>query len=107
MEPPGDAELLRRSAAGDGDAFDALAGRHAAAVLRFVGTLGVTRDDAEDVLQETFVAAWRGAPSYVGAGSVRSWLLTIARNAVRHARRRRVGEPEAFESLEALAMCAG
>jgi RNA polymerase sigma-70 factor, ECF subfamily len=102
-----DEALLGRSAGGDTAAFDEVVRRHQAAVFRFLTTLGVTGADAEDLLQESFVAAWRGAATYAAAGSVRSWLLSIARNAVRHHRRRRVGEPAALASLEELALRAG
>lgn len=102
--------LLREAATGDGAAFEALVHRHQASVFRFIGVLGVTGADAEDVLQEAFVAAWRGASGYEGTGSVRSWLLTIARRAAHRHRRRRAGEPpahEPLESLDALALRAG
>ena len=102
-----DEALLRQSAAGDATAFDEIVRRHQAAVFRFITTLGVAGADAEDALQDTFVNAWRGAPRFAGSGRVRSWLLTIARNAVRHQLRRRVGEPAEFLSVEELALRAG
>lgn len=108
-----DADLLARSASGDSRAFDALVVRYAADVHRFVGSLGVHGADAEDVLQDTFLSAWRGAATYRGDGSARAWLFSVARNAVRHSVRRRVGEPdrfaplEAVDSLEAIAEAAG
>ncbi|PRY38811.1 RNA polymerase subunit sigma-70 [Umezawaea tangerina] len=53
--------------------------------------------DAEDVLQETLVAAWRGLDGFEGRSSVRTWLYRIATNrclnAQRDARRRRPPEP--------------
>lgn len=102
-----DAELLRHAAGGDPAAFDVVVTRHQAAVFRFIGARGVAGADAEDVLQEAFIAAWRGASTYAGDGSVRSWLLTIARRAVSRHRRLRVGEPREHESLETLALRAG
>lgn len=108
-----DADLLAHAASGDTHAFDAFVVRHAADVHRFVGSLGVHDADADDVLQDTFLAAWRGAAGYRGEGSARAWLFSVARNAVRHSVRRRVGEPERFapldaaESLEAIAEAAG
>ncbi|MEK7216406.1 MAG: sigma-70 family RNA polymerase sigma factor, partial [Chloroflexota bacterium] len=47
--------------------------------------------DAEDVAQETFLSAWRAAPTYdVSRGSTRTWLLTMVRNrAIDRLRRRR------------------
>jgi RNA polymerase sigma-70 factor (ECF subfamily) len=102
-----DDALLRQSASGDAAAFDEVVRRHQAAVFRFITTLGVAGADAEDALQDTFVNAWRGAPRFAGTGRVRSWLLTIARNAVRHQRRRHAGEPAEFLSVEELALRAG
>ena len=81
--------------------------RHLGAVHRFLLSLGADADDAEDALQESFVAAWRSAGDFRGAASARSWLFTIARNALRRQHRRRVGEPTALESLESLGGRAG
>jgi len=103
--PEDDAVLLRRSAAGETTAFDEIVTRHEDAVFRFVKSLG--GDDLDDVLQETFIAAWRSAGTYQGTGSVRSWLLSIARNVHRHQRRKRVDAPRTFEPLEVLAERAG
>jgi RNA polymerase sigma-70 factor (ECF subfamily) len=108
-----DTELLTHAASGDTHAFDVFVVRHAADVHRFVGSLGVHGADADDVLQDTFVAAWRGAGTYRGDGTARAWLFSVARNVVRHRVRRRVGEPEHFapldaaDSLEAIAEAAG
>jgi len=96
---------MRRAAAGDTVAFDEIVERHRSAVDRFIHTLGGT--DADDVLQETFIAGWRGAGSFRGTGSARSWLLSIARNAHRRQHRRRVDEPRVFVPLELLAHRAG
>ena len=102
-----DARDLRRVAAGDRTALDGLVDRHAAAVHRYVRSLTSDADRAEDALQETFIAAWRSAGTFRGDGSARSWLLTIARNAVHRQRRRRAGEPAEHEDLSALAREAG
>lgn len=100
-----DALLLARSAAGDRAAFGQLVVRHRNAVYRWARSL--TRSDAvaEEVMQETFLAAYRHAETYKGAATVRSWLFTIARN---QAHRR--GKQEAAregESLEQLGERAG
>lgn len=76
-------------------------------MYRFVHSLGVHGADAEDALQETFIAAWRGAGGFRGETAVRFWLFGIARNVVRHAQRHAVGEPADFEPLESLAVRAG
>lgn len=109
-------ELILRAGQGDQDAFGTLVEREQAAVFRFIRTLGLEGADAEDALQDSFLGAWRGASTYRGAGSARSWLFSVARNVVRHHRRRRAAErvvvasvdelPEA-EVLEGLALRAG
>lgn len=79
LDSPEDAILLARMAAGDRAAFGAFVARHQAAVLRFARLSTSRPSEAEDVLQETFLAALRGAEGYRGDGSARGWLLTIAR----------------------------
>ena len=100
-----DRNRLRSAAGGNTSAFDAIVERHEAAVARFLRTLG--GDEIDDALQETFIAAWRSAGAYNGTGTVRSWLLSIARNVHRHSKRRRVDEPSTFVPLDALAERAG
>jgi len=77
-----DKEILHRSAAGDRQAFLDFVARHQAAVLRFCRALAASNEDAEDILQETFLTAWRKASTFEGRGSARSWLFTIARRRI-------------------------
>jgi RNA polymerase sigma-70 factor, ECF subfamily len=73
-----DEELIVRVAAGDDAALRELFARHApwlATRLRAVLPAG----DVEDVLQETFLAAWAGAGGYRPFGAVGAWLWGIAR----------------------------
>ena len=107
MNPPDDPSLLRAAAAGDCDAFETFVGRHQASVYRLARAMTADADEAEDVLQETFLAAWKSAGSFRGSGSARAWILTIARNAVRRSRRRRAGEPAHFEPVDELGLRAG
>ncbi len=108
-----DQQLLAAAAAGDTTAFDRLVTAHAEALHRFALSLGMRGAELDDVLQESFVSAWRAAANYRGDGSVRSWLLTIVRNAVRQSQRRAVGEQshwaplESAESMESIADRAG
>jgi RNA polymerase sigma-70 factor (ECF subfamily) len=74
-----DQKLLRRSAEGDRQAFLDFAARHQAAVLRFCRALTASVEDAEDILQDTLLTAWRKAGTFAGRGSARSWLFTVAR----------------------------
>lgn len=80
---------------------------HQAAVHRFLHATTGAGADLDDALQETFIAAWRGAGAFAGDASARAWLYGIARNVVRHQLRKRVGEPAAVESVEQLAEQAG
>lgn len=107
MRAGDDPALLAAAAAGDRGAFDVFVARHQASVFRFLRSLGSDEAGAEDALQETFLAAWRSAETYGGGGSARGWILTIARNSLRRAHRRRVGEPIGFEPLEVLGRQAG
>lgn len=73
-----DDELIAAIAAGDHTALRVLFEQHApwmAARLRS----RLPRDAVEDVLQETFIAVWRGAHLYRPRGSAGGWLWAIAR----------------------------
>ena len=105
-DAPSDDELLRRSAGGDGGAYDVFVDRHAAAVLRFARALTRDGDRAADVFQETFVAAWRASGRFRGGGA-RAWLFAIARNATHRQRRTRADDPRDHEPLDELAARAG
>jgi RNA polymerase sigma-70 factor, ECF subfamily len=74
-----DDELITALAAGDDAALRELFGRHAswlAVRLRAV----LPAPDVEDVLQETFLAVWKGAGSYQPRGAPQAWMWVIARN---------------------------
>lgn len=103
-----DARLVSRAAQGDANAFEILVGRHRAAVYRFARAIARDASDAEEVLQETFLSAWRGAAGFGGRSSVRTWLLVIARNGALRARgRAEARHEEGGESLAELAVGAG
>jgi RNA polymerase sigma-70 factor (ECF subfamily) len=73
-----DEELIRAVAAGDHTALRELFDRHAPWVAgRLRRALSV--DAVEDVLQETFIAVWRGAGRYQSNGEVGAWVWGIAR----------------------------
>lgn len=101
-----DAELLGAAAAGDATAFETFMRAHQPTVTRYLTTYAGT-SDVDDAVQETFIAAWRGAGGFHGGSSARAWLFTIARHTVHHQVRRRIDEPTEFMSLEQLAGQAG
>jgi RNA polymerase sigma-70 factor (TIGR02960 family) len=86
------ADLIARARAGDGEAFRALTEPHRRELqvhcYRMLGSL----QDAEDALQDTLLAAWRGLGGFEGRASIRTWLYRIATNqclnALRSASRR-------------------
>jgi RNA polymerase sigma-70 factor (ECF subfamily) len=73
-----DDDLLRRARSGDRAAFDRLVERHLSAVWRVAWRLVRNADDAEDVAQETFLAAWRGIGEFRGDAAFATWLHRIA-----------------------------
>jgi RNA polymerase sigma-70 factor (ECF subfamily) len=83
-------KLVGLAQAGDVSAFEALASIHAArlytVVLRFVGDTC----EAEDVLQETLLRAWRGIGRFRGRAMVFTWLYRIAVNESNRALERRM-----------------
>ncbi|MFD1722335.1 RNA polymerase sigma factor [Amnibacterium endophyticum] len=82
-----DAQLLLEGPAGLGVLYD----RHARTVMRFAVSLIGLGDEADEVVQETFLLAWRKRSSVVAVnGSVLPWLLNAARFEALAARRRRV-----------------
>jgi RNA polymerase sigma-70 factor (ECF subfamily) len=66
---------------------------HGRSVLAYATRLTGDRAAAEDVLQETLVRAWKHADDLTGSGSVRGWLLTVARNIVIDRARARGARP--------------
>jgi RNA polymerase sigma-70 factor (TIGR02960 family) len=86
-------ELLRRARAGNTEAFAAIAERCRGELqlhcYRIVGSV----QDAEDLVQETLLAAWRGLDGFEGRTSVRSWLYRIATNRSLNAVRDRARRP--------------
>ncbi|MCT9820349.1 sigma-70 family RNA polymerase sigma factor [Microbacterium sp. W1N] len=105
--PQGDAALVAAAGAGDGEAFRALFRAYSRPVYWLAHGLVGNAADAEDVLQETFLAAWRKLPGLQLAGdSLLPWLVTVCRfqaaNRIRRIRRdREHAGGEADETLPA------
>jgi RNA polymerase sigma-70 factor (TIGR02960 family) len=73
-------DLITRARAGDGDAFRELTEPYRRELqvhcYRMLGSF----QDAEDVLQDTMLAAWQGLAGFEGRASIRTWLYRIATN---------------------------
>jgi RNA polymerase sigma-70 factor, ECF subfamily len=74
-----DDELIRAVATGDRRALELLYRRHAPWLAGRLAARTSSRDLAEEALQDTFLAAWRGARAYRAGGEVPAWLWGIAR----------------------------
>jgi RNA polymerase sigma-70 factor, ECF subfamily len=91
--PLSDADIMVRVQAGDREAFGLLVSRYAPRLLRFADSKLQDTDLAEDVVQETFLSAYRARGSYDSQFAFSTWLWTILLNLCRRhwqKRRRRV-----------------
>jgi RNA polymerase sigma-70 factor (ECF subfamily) len=95
-----DQELLEALRSGDTEAVDALVARYEPAVYRFGLRMCRDEEDAKDVLQDTLLAATRGARDFRGESSLSSWLYTIARSFCIKKRRKGKHAPEAIVPLD-------
>lgn len=85
-----DMQLVKASQSGDQDAFALLAPLHERLVFNVI--LGTLQDDEEasEITQETFLAAWQGLASFRGEARFATWLYRIAyNNALRQLERRK------------------
>ncbi|MGC4943178.1 sigma-70 family RNA polymerase sigma factor [Kribbella sp. DT2] len=90
-EPDGSAEALIRS----------LYAEHGRSLLAYATRLTGDRAAAEDVVQETLLRAWKHSDDLIdGKGSVRGWLLTVARNLVTDRARARAVRPAEVAEVE-------
>lgn len=76
-----DEDLLTLVERGDAEAFEVIYDRHSRVAFSLAFRLLGDRQSAEDLVQDAFLAVWRGAASYsVSRGSVRNWMLSILHN---------------------------
>jgi len=93
-----DARLVADIRAGDEAAFEALVGRYQARLLAFCRHMLGSREDAEDVLQEVFAAAFNAILADDRPINARPWLYRIARNrSLNHLRRT---QPVGVDSMD-------
>jgi RNA polymerase sigma-70 factor (TIGR02960 family) len=90
---------LARARAGDEDAFRELTEPHRRELqVHCYRILGSTQD-AEDLVQETLLSAWRGLEAFEGRASVRAWLYRIATNRCLDALRARSRRPREVQAM--------
>ena len=88
-QPERDEVLVQTIASGEKCSLEILYQRHGKQMYAFALRLVGDPTTAEDVLQESLVAAWQGASRFRGEGRVIAWLLGIVRNKARRALRGR------------------
>jgi RNA polymerase sigma factor (sigma-70 family) len=105
--PDDEVRLVARLAGGDRAAIDRLYARYGRGLFAYVSDLVGDAETAEEVVQDTFVAAWRGAARFERRSSVSSWLFGIARRQARDRMRSRRPDPAPEEELQLLATPEG
>jgi RNA polymerase sigma-70 factor (ECF subfamily) len=94
-----DEAVVARARAGDEAAFRELTEPHRRELqvhcYRILGSV----QDAEDMVQETLLAAWRGLETFEGRASLRSWLYRIATNRCLNALRARSRRPKEVPAM--------
>src|ERR1700751_1525156 len=75
-----DGAAVARAQSGDGDAFRVLVERHSRSVFRLAYRLTGNEQDAEDVVQETFLRAYKQIKNFESRASFGTWLYRIGAN---------------------------
>jgi len=95
-----DSDLVHRAQQGEEAALHEVVDRHAAGLFRLAFSLVGNAADAEDVVQETFLGAFRGLSGFRGRSSLKTWLTRILmRQAARHHRSRAVRDTVSLDGL--------
>lgn len=77
---PTDAQLVARSLVQDHEAFGQLIDRHASAIINLAYRMVGNQAEAEDLAQETFLAAFKALPAFRADAKFSTWLYRIASN---------------------------
>ena len=106
VERLGDRVLAAAAASGDSDAFEVLVRRHGAALYRYTRRMLADPDAVDDIIQDTFIAAWRRIGAFRGDASLRTWLFAICARKVVDSRRVKTAQPIDDRLLEPLSTSA-
>jgi RNA polymerase sigma-70 factor (ECF subfamily) len=94
-----DAGLVTRARNGDGAAFEQLYLRHRDHMYTLCLNLCGDREQAQDLLQDAFLRAYRALPGFRGGSQFTTWLYRIVLNLCRDAARRRRRSPDPVSAL--------
>lgn len=105
-----EASVVERARAGDQEAFRVLVERHSGNIFRLAYRMTGNEHDAEDVVQEAFLRAYRQLKRFEGRAAFSTWLYRIAvnsaldqmRSRTRHEERREASDPERPDPLARL-----
>jgi RNA polymerase sigma-70 factor, ECF subfamily len=75
-------KLIDKAKTGDTEAFEALYDQHADRIFRYIRIKVQHHQQAEDLLQETFIKAWRALPRLEANSNFSAWVYKIAHNAI-------------------------
>jgi RNA polymerase sigma-70 factor (ECF subfamily) len=96
-----DLELAKRCRDGDADAFEELYREHAGRLFNLTTRMVGSRQEAEDLLQEVFLHAYRKLGSFRGDSSLGTWLYRLGMNqCLDHLRGRQARMSQATDSLD-------
>ena len=83
-ETPSDLDLVQRVKNGDKEAFNLLVLKYQRKVSRLVRRLVNNSDEADDVVQDAFIKAYRALPQFRGDSAFYTWLYRIAVNTAKN-----------------------
>jgi RNA polymerase sigma-70 factor (ECF subfamily) len=99
-EEMSDGELIERIAAADDVAMQVLYRRHYGTIFRLIYRIVGTRQAAEDLTSDVFLAVWHKANMFERRCEVSTWLFAIGRHKALEARRQRINEPLDEEAIK-------
>jgi len=105
--PESDALAVARARGGDSQAFRALVERHSRTIFRLAHRMTGNEHDAEDVVQETFLRAFRQLDRFEARANFGTWLYRIAVNcSIDLMRKRRETTTDEADDMERMATTA-
>ncbi|WP_059015826.1 sigma-70 family RNA polymerase sigma factor [Mycobacterium sp. M26] len=102
-----DRELAAAARAGSIEAFEEIVRRHGPAMYRYARRMTQDTDAVNDIVQETFVAAWRQIGNFRGDSAILTWLFAICARKVTDSRRVKRAIPIDDRLIEPVSRDAG
>lgn len=102
IDRAGEQALLTAAALGDREAFEVVVHRFGPALHHYARRLVVNEADAADVVQATFIAAWRQLGTFRGGSSLKTWLFAICSHKIADTHRMKRAQPIDDQLMEAM-----